>query len=211
MYVCHTSSLFQFNAVVCQYRWNCTAPDHNGQRYIPSERDRDALTAMTDGGSLHIFSVPTLNASCYGPVTAIEYCYRYSTSAGSGQPTFNWTVLILEDTGGDFMINSIYFIVSHLRVNSENCSNDGQLRTCCDRTNIEGFDLPTSNFAFGVTESAQGNTHGATLLGFFDMLQYQVDVLLLPRADVTLSIGSTISNRPTVLKGIRMLWFVTGK
>ena len=145
-------------------------------------------------------------------MTATEYCYRYSTSAGSGQPTFNWTVLILEDTGNNFVINSTYFTTSSLPEDSANCTNDGQLRTCCDRTNIKGFDLPTSNFAFGVTESAQGNTHGATLLGFSEVQpQYRVDAVLLARAEVTLSIGSTIRNRPTVPRGIRMLWFVIGK
>ena len=200
-------------AVVCQYRWDCTAPDQNRQRYIPSERNRDALTATTDGNSLHIYRIPTLDASCYGPVTAIEYCYRYSTIAGSGQPTFNWTVLILEDTPRNkFVIDSIYFIISSLSVTSANCTNNGQIRTCCDRTNIERFDLSTPNFAFGVTESAQGNTHGATLQGFSDSLsQYMVDVQLFNRAEVTLSVGSTIRNMPTVQRGIRMLWFVIGK
>ena len=198
--------------MVCQYRWDCTAPDHNGQRYIPSERNRDAQNATTDGGSLHIYRVPTLDTSCYGPVTAIEYCYEYRTSAESGQPTFNWTVLILEDTGSNFVINSIYFITSSLPLDSANCTNDGQVRTCCDRTSIEGFDLSAPNFAFGVTESAQGNTHGAALLGFSDALpQYRVDVLQFNRAEVTLSVGSTIRNRPTVQRGICMLWFVIGK
>ena len=202
----------RFNAVVCQYQWGCTPPDHNGQRYIPNERDRNAPSVTTDGNSLHIYRVPNLDASCYGPVTAIEYCYRYSTTAGSGQPTFNWTVLILEDTGNEFMINSIYDITSRLPVNSENCTNDGQVRTCCDRTNIEGFDLSMSNFTFGVTESAQGNTHEAALLEFSAALpQYRVNVLQFPRADVTLSIGSPINSRSAGPGGIRMLWFVIGK
>ena len=39
-------------------------------------------------------------------MTAIEYCYGYNPTAGSGQPTFNWTVLILEDTGSNFVIDS---------------------------------------------------------------------------------------------------------
>ena len=79
--------------------------------------------------------------------------------------------------------------------------------TCCDRTSIEGFDLSTPDFAFGVVESAQGNTHGATLLGFSDALpQYRVNALLFARAEVTQSIGSTIRNRSTVPRGIRMLW-----
>jgi hypothetical protein len=143
-------------------------------------------------------------------VTAIEYCYQYSTSAGSGQPSFNWTVLILEDTpGNDFVINRIYFISSSL---PENCTSNGQTHTCCDTNNIEGFDLSMPNFVFGVIESVRGNTHEATLLGFVDFLsQYRVDVLLLNRAEVTLSIGSTIRNRSPSQRGIRMLWFVIGK
>ena len=209
----HIQFVLIINAVVCQYQWNCTAPDHNGQRYIPNERDSDAPTSITDGGSLHIYRVPTLNPSCYGQVTAIEYCYEYRTTAGSGQATFNWTVLILEDTArNEFVIDSIYFIISSLSVTSVNCTNDGQLRTCCDRNNIEEFDLPMSNFAFGVTESAQGNTLGARLLGFADALpQYRVDAQVLNRADVTLSVGSTIGSRSPVPRGIRVLWFVIGK
>ena len=206
--------LFQYYyAVVCQYQWDCTAPDHNGQRYIPSERNRNAQNVPSVGGALYIFRASNLAASCYGPVTAIEYCYRYSTTAGSGQATFNWTVLILEDTGSNFVIDSIYDITSRLPISSENCTNDGQLRrTCCDRTDIEGFDLSIPNFAFGVTELAQGNTHEVTLLGFSDALpQYSVNAILFARADVILSIGSTISNRPTMQSGIRMLWFVSGK
>ena len=204
MYVTHP---VRFNyAVVCQYQWGCTAPDQDGQRYIPSERNRDAQIARTDGNILHIYRVPTLDASCYGPVTAIEYCYTPSTVSGM----FNWTVLILGPTGNDFVVNRIYSILSP--VSNEKCRNDGQIHRCCDRTNIEGFDLPTSNFVFGVTESAQGNTHGATLLGFSDSLpQYRVDTIHFNKVGMTLSIGSTISNMQTLLRGIRMLWFVIGK
>ena len=37
---------------VAQYRWDCTAPNDAGQRYIPSERDRNVETAVTDGNTL---------------------------------------------------------------------------------------------------------------------------------------------------------------
>ena len=170
------------------------------------------FTSTTPNNVLHIYRVSNLGASCFGSVTAIEYCYRYSSTAGSGQPTFNWTVLILEDTGSNFVINSIYFITSRLPEDSANYTNDGQLHTCCDRTSIEGFGLSMSNFAFGVIESAQGNTREATLLGFSDALpQYRVGVPQLTRAEVTLSIGSTIRNGQATDRGIRMLWFVIGK
>ena len=205
--------------VICQYQWGCTTrPDHNRQRYIPDERNRDALTVETVGRSLYIFNASNLDASCYGPVTAIEYgdsdrdMASGGSSTGGGQAMFNWTILILEATGNDFVINSIHFITSHLPVSSANCTNNGDQVTCCNRNNIDGIHLSTSSFAFGVTESAQGNTHGATLLGFFDALtEYRISAIVFNKNEETISIGKTIRNRPPVPRGICMLWFVIGK
>ena len=91
------------------------------------------------------------------------------------------------------------------------CSSSGDEITCCDVTSINGF-VFLMNFAFGVTESAQGNTHGATLLGYSDSLfPYRVNAVFINRAEVSLSVGSTVRNSPTVQRGIRMLWFVIGK
>ena len=201
-----------FFTVVCQYQWACTEPNENGQRYIPSERDRDVTTAITDGNTLLIYHVPNLDADCYDPVTAIEYCYRYRSSDGTGPVTFNWTVLILEDAGNNFVINSTYVIQSRHSQGSANCTISGQGQvTCCDVTNIERFNLPT-DFIFGVTESAQGNTHGATLLGYHDIFpQLRVNTVLLTKAGLTLSVGSTIHSSPPQQRGLRMLWFVIGK
>ena len=85
-------------------------------------------TSTTLDNVLYIYRVPTLDASCYGPVTAIEYCYRYMISAaGSGQVTFSYTVLILEDTGNNnyFLINRTYNIQSHGSVGSPHCDRSG--------------------------------------------------------------------------------------
>ena len=38
--------------------------------------------------------------------------YWYSSFAVTGQVTFNWTILILEDTGSNFMVNRKYVILS---------------------------------------------------------------------------------------------------
>ena len=68
------------------------------------------------------------------------------------------------------------------------------------------------NFIFGVTEAAQGNTHGATLLGFADFLsQYRVDSMLQGKAGLSLSVGSTVPRVQVLQRGLRMLWFITGK
>ena len=205
--------------MVCRYEWACTEPDENGERYVPSERYRGASSVTTDGNLLHIYRVPNLDASCYGPVTAIEYCYRYRSLAGSGQVTFNWTVLILEDTGSNFMINNTYTIQSRPSEGSASCTNSGsfigKIYTCCDVTNIKRFDLPM-NFIFGVTESAQGNSHGAALLGHREgifYLQHRVGTILVSKDSVALSVGSTftIPSAPPNPGGLRMLWFVIGK
>ena len=144
-------------------------------------------------------------------MTGIEYCYRYSTIAGAGQATFNWTILILEDAGSNFVINRTYDIQSSLPANGVNCTSSGSQVTCCDRTNIDRFDL-SMNFIFGVTESAQGNSHGATLLGYHDSLsQYRVATVLLNKAGLTLSVGSTVFSAPVAQRGVRMLWFIIGK
>ena len=65
-----------FFTAVCQYQWNCTEPNSSGQRYIPGVRDKPTSITFqitTNGNLLHIYRVQNLNASCYGPVTAIEY------------------------------------------------------------------------------------------------------------------------------------------
>ena len=168
-------------------------------------------TSTTLDNVLYIYHVPTLDASCYGPVTAIEYCYRYMISAaGSGQVTFSYTLLILEDTpGNNFLINRTYTIQSRGSVGSPHCDRSGDQVTCCDVTNIENFILP-SNFIFGVIKSAQGNTDGVTLLGFHES-EYGVNIIQIIGDGLTLSVGSTVPSRPTASRGIRMLWFVVGK
>ena len=201
-----------FSPVICQYQWACsTQPNENNERYIPSMRDRGVTTEVTSGHELFIYRVPTLDANCYGSVTTIEYCYRYTTSAGTGRATFNWTVLVLEEAGNNFVINRTYVIQSSLPTDSVNCTRNGEQVTCYDRTTIDRFDLPI-NFIFGVTESAQGNTHGATLLGFHDAFpQYRVNTVLLNKAGLTLSVGSAVHSVPVVQRGLRMLWFIVGK
>ena len=169
-------------------------------------RNRNTLTEQTASGTVPIYRVPNLSSNCYGTVTAIEYCYRYT---GSSLATFNWTVLILEDNGSNFMLNRTYII--HSSMDSANCtSNTGQVTVCCDMTNIESFDLPMS-FTFGMIESAQGNTPGTTLLGYPYSPEYGVNAVVVTKGEVTLSAGSTIRSRPAGPIGIRMLWFVIGK
>ena len=194
--------------VFCRYQWACTAPNENGEQYIPRERNHDEVAVLTESGVLLIYRIPNLSTNCYSQVTAIEYCYRYNANTVTGQATFNWMVLILKETDTYFEISRIYVIQSYGSVNDASCKVSGEQVMCCDKTSINRFDL-SQNFSFGVTKSSQGSTAGATLLGFADALPwYQVDVVLINRAEVTLSVGSIIRNRQTTKRGIRMLWFV---
>ena len=164
---------------------------------------------ITNGNEVHIYRVGNLTGTCYGKVTAIEYCYQYNVN-GDDNAVFNWTVLILDDIGDRrFNITNIFVIASH--PSASNCEGSGLQVRCCEVENITGFNLPVI-FVFGVTESAQGNTDGATLLGFFES-QYWVDTVVLSRAAVTLSVSSVLMpNTPVITnRGLRMLWFVIGK
>ena len=180
---------------------------------MPSERDRDVVTATTNADVINAYNVGSLNQDCSGEVTAIEYCYRYDVS-GTGAAVFRWTVLILENAGSsNFRITNSYTIESRpdssSSVNCDDASNGR--KDCCDVDQINGFNLP-DNLVFGVTGSSQGNTHSATLLGYFDTLsQYQVNTVHVSRAGHSLSVGSTIPSTPVILRGLRMLWFVIGK
>ena len=208
---------------IAAYQWNCSEPGEQGQRYIPGiSRDfgNNVLTNTTAGDVVNLYRVPaqTLNV-CYREVTAIEYCYRYNTTIPV-EAVFNWTVLIFEETNF-FTVTKIYALESHPSSLSEGeCVNVGGGRAdCCDWKVIEGFDIPMAmNFVFGVTESAQGNTAEATLLAFFDddkftvQPEYVVYTLQIRKEGLNLSVGSRL-NRPDngVQRGLRMLWFVTGK
>ena len=204
------------------YEWDCTDPDTSGQWYVPSERDTSVGAVTTDGGVVNVYSVDTLTDDCYGEVTAIEFCYRYTVSddgEADGQAYFNWTVFILEDDGsGPFVINNIYTIESRPSLlNSASCTDGGLFtRRCCDTQHIGTFIL-SMNFAFAITESAQGNTHGAVLLGFPDALpEYRVHNVIQLNKNIftnfdSLSVGSTLPRLQSLERALRFLWFIVGK
>ena len=179
-------------------------------------RDRDVLTLPTNSAELYVYHVGNLTENCHDEVTAIEYCYQYNS--GGGEDVFNWTVLILESEPGsrNFQITNIHVIESHR--NAGNCVNVSggipQMK-CCIKS-VNGFVLPM-NFAFGVTGSAQGNTHGAMLLGFhWSLSQYDVNTAQIPRSVVeqraSITVGSmfTLEENQFTNGSLRMLWFVVG-
>ena len=180
-----------------EYSWNC-AGNGKGQRRIP---DLDIHTSreidFSNRNTLYIFSLPHLNDTCYGTVTAIDYCYEYN---GAG---FNWTVLILNS---HFTILETFHIENHSTVHQNTI---GRTAFQCDTMYIDGFDIPRNNFFFGVTDSVEGS--GASLLTFHDSL-YMVDAIVMPKDNLKLTRGSTIptTDSQSTLRGVRCLWFVIG-
>ena len=160
-----------------------------------------------------MYRVRTLNADCYGEVTAVQFCYQYNTD-GPGEAVFNWTVLILEETSV-FTITRIIGIVSHPdELDGNDCMDVGGGRVeCCDKEYISSFNFQRNSiFAFGVTESAQGNTHRATLLGVHESLaEYTVDTLQFSRYGYSISVGTTLPRPGGAPRGLRLLWLVIGK
>ncbi len=203
--------------MVAKYRWNCSEPDEHGLRYIPGVREFDSnvQTGTTNGHEIHLYRVQNLTAECTGEVTAIEFCYRYHATE-LGEAVFNWTVLFLDEEDKITMITTIESHPDSLPEND--CQNDTRVPgtiNCCDRDNITSFDLDIqiNDFVFGVTESAQGNTHSASLLGAIYELEpkYSVDTMLVTKAGLNMSVGSTIFRPSGVPRGLRMLWFIIGK
>ena len=167
---------------------------------------------------MYLFSVPHLDPSCYGTVTAIEYCYQYNLDypVFGSEAAFNWTVLILNS---QLTITNTFAIESHpANGNSHKKSRWNNIchdYTCtCDTTFIPSFDLPQESFTFGLISSSQGNAHGATLLAFHPSLdKYLVNVVNFPARDQQLTKGSTVyidAHQHTRL-GFRTVWFVIGK
>ena len=200
-----------------EYEWSCTERDNGGQRYIPSIRrdlDQNVLTMATVGGELNIYHLSDLEEACYGSVVEIEYCYQFNNTT-EGPAVFNWTVLIFEQTqSSDFIVKIMDTIIIESCALYANCmSVPGQplKEQCCDTTVVPEFEL-SMNFTFGVTESAQGNTHDATLLGFHHS-QYRVNAIRLNKARQSLTIGSTVDLSGVSVEpnsGLRMLWFIIG-
>ena len=204
---------------VAQYHWNCSVPDGRGERYIPGIQrgfDSNNIVTATPGDSLMMYRVQNLNADCTREaVTAIEFCYQYTDTVGPGEPVFNWTVVILEETNV-FTITRIIAIESHPNELDDNDCTDGEEGkqvACCDREDISSFNFQRSDmFVFGVTESAQGNTYGATLLGIHEsQAEYIVDTSTISATGQNISVGSTLPRPGLTVRGLRLLWFVIGK
>ena len=101
----------------------------------------------------------------------------------------------------------MFHIENHSTVHQSSYNIIGRTAFQCDTLYIDGFDIPKTNFFFGVTDSVEGS--GASLLTFHDSL-YMVDAIVMPKDNLKLTRGSTIpaTDSQSTLRGVRCLWFV---
>ena len=194
--------------------WKC-ANMSQGQKSLPDIQQELVLTQPKEQsiiGSFYLFHLPShLSTSCNGVLSALKYCYQYeNTTISVNEAVFNWTVSIVDK---DFVIVEKIAIESH--PSELNCHKHNGQQICCDTTQvIDLVEVPKEKFAFGVTASAQGNTHSATLLAFHGSLsEYLVNASIFPRVNQVLTKGSRLNVDARLVSpvGIRYLWFLIGK
>ncbi len=130
-----------------------------------------------------IYPVTLNSLDCNGIVTGVEYCYRRADLNSN-----IFTLLILRENADTFRITRV-MLIPRPPSTDETCN--GMI--CCGShsfTSVEQFELPISNFAFGVIDPIGGHE----LFGFhstrteFQTLQY----LILP-SSVTITVNAAIT------------------
>ena len=176
----------------------------------------DENTELSHDNTVYIYT-PLLDDSCSDTVTSIRFCYEYNTSgigADNKQLAFDWTVLTFTVENNDFKVARTYRIVSSPQ--SLACTGSDGKQICCDETTVDEFDIPKTDFIFGITKSDTNVSNtAATLLMFQSSLgEYRVDTRLVARDGRSLTQGSSIPMREVpspVPRGLHCLWFITGK
>ncbi len=153
--------------------FQCQSPsDQSGLIYTPNIPDfyfnhTNAADLRTSGDSLidsqvmvkggratHIFTIPPESASrnCSGGLVSIQYCYRArDTDINVEQTIFILSSLISLNQQGLFEVKNITTISSTPR-NSTCTDVSGRIQQiCCDTTPLSGFQIPSSEYTFGVT------------------------------------------------------------
>ncbi len=108
---------------------------------------------MTDSvnGDTYFFTVPAESAShnCSGDAVSIQYCYRArNRDIGTNSSVFN--LLAVDRNGLQFTIISN----TNIRTTPQNsrCTDPpgGIQQICCDTTPLSGFQIPSSEYTFGI-------------------------------------------------------------
>ena len=199
------------------YQWQCSALDTADNRYyLPDLQDGNSLTILlialtasaytpSSVGVTYIYTVPSIEVSCSGTVSAIGYCYTGSSEQLETEQLV-FTFLTLKQNGLNFTVTDS--IEVRARPRSQICSQLRGTLYCCDATSLnmtDHFILPASNFAFGIAIPPSS----VRLLGFnnpsLQVAHYQEAQTVIP------SVGSTFSVGNLVTQGLRLLRFHISK
>ncbi len=192
------------------FEWSCSnavSDSDSTIAYIPDiDVDPNTLrsTEDTSAATVIIYPVSSNSLDCNGIVTRVEYCYN---KVGASMTNI-FTLLILRENADMFRITRV-MLIPRPPSTDETCI--GMI--CCGShnfTSVEQFELPISNFAFGVIDPMGGH-----LLGFhstrteFQTLQYHITTSSLSlnvNATITKSVSSKLEDRT-----LRIMRFVVGK
>ncbi len=139
---------------------------------------------------------------CTGTITGVEYCYKRGGTASN-----IFTLLILRENTDMFRIARVIHI-PRPHSTDETCNG----MECCGShsfTSTEQFELPISNFAFGVINPSGGHN----LFGFHNTRdEFQTSQYHYTATSLSLNVNATIP-KPDRLEGrtLRIVRFVVGK
>ena len=153
-----------------EYQWNCSAFDSDTRGYFLPNLEASNSTAVqqlasentiitSSPGFSYVYPVPSAEVNCSGTVKLIEYCYSGTVSeVDIEHHLFTLSTLSILPTLGDGNSNISFKVLFTKEITTiptfENCSQDGITIFCCDVATLiemEQFQLPAPNFAFGVS------------------------------------------------------------
>ena len=145
-------------------------------------------------------------ARCPGTVTALEYCYKMSSTSGQ-ENRIIFTLLLLDSSYG--IIRTINVINA---TTLDNCSNRGGVITCCNRQQLmaeEQFEVPDSSVTgFGIFSE----TGVDTILAFRETSTVRsVTGFMLTADAVIVNNQISVSLNQEIIIQYRMFNFVIGK
>ncbi len=114
------------------------------------------LTDSESRGTTYFFTVPAESASrnCSGDVVSIQYCYRARDKYRNRVRTV-FNLLAVNRSGLQF--TTILSIAIQTRPQDSICTDPGGRiqQICCDTTPLSGFQIPSSEYTFGIVTSSR--------------------------------------------------------
>ncbi len=162
---------------------------------------------LTDSvnGVTYLFTVPAEPASrnCSGDAISIQYCYRARDSDRNNVRTV-FTLLAVNRSGLQF--TTILSITIQTKPRNNICTNPGGSieQICCDTTPLSGFQIPPSEYTFGIVIT----NASVRLLAFaHSVMEYHVEQFRAslgsagpsPGSTVTLTTGDLLTDRSLLL------------